>query len=153
MIILKIKLNSIIKFLNNWFYPIMGILLTFTPTLTVCPWTEEKGYMICWIVALFSMILVSILIFTGIINNYNRRNKLIELNHVIAILIGVASILAPLKWIGGCMNLQMRCHTVGYPTLYTIAGIILSYTLGKIILNFNVVKKVENKISIAEKSR
>lgn len=133
------RVSKLYEKMRSAVYCMLGALAACVPAFTVCPWTPEKGYMICWETAKGMMGIGSVLVFAGICLLFVCKPMIKFLLHSASLVAEIVGILLPLTIFGGCRDLSMSCHTTAYPFIYvvmTISIIISLYGLIASILSY-----------------
>lgn len=139
------RVTKLYEKVRSVIYCVLGALAACVPAFTVCPWTPEKGYMICWETAKGMMGIGSVLFFAGILLLFVRKPILKILLHGVSLVSETVGILLPLTIFGGCRDLGMSCHTTAYPFIYVIMTISIIISVYGIIASILTYKSAERK--------
>lgn len=76
----------------------------------------------CWQTAEAESLIALGFLMIGFILIVTKSEKIKTITDLAAMAISAMGVMIPLKWIGGCMNPLMPCHTIGFPLTYGICA-------------------------------
>lgn len=111
------------KKIQSAVYGAAAVLTAILPKLFVCPQGGGTDAMRCWQTAEAEGIIALGFLLVGAVLAFSKSERVKAGADLAGIAASVCGVLIPLKWIGGCMNPMMPCHTLGFPVIYGICTI------------------------------
>ena len=107
----------------GFYYPISGVLLAIVSIFLTCPVSGQGPYMKCWYTAHVEIAVGVVIILLGLTLHMKKWRPNEVMCHILQIATAILGILLPARIIGGCVEIGMICHQVGFPCLYIICSI------------------------------